>query len=380
MKAKTRRRARGSIRYRSDGRWEVRCIIGVKSDGTAHRKSKYFRSREDARAWLKESTAELALGTYYDASSIRLWQWYKQCLNTYGDSLSGYTFRGYDSIFRTHIQSSSLGGMRLSEMRNIHIQAWIGSMEGSPKSIRNRYTALRWCLRKAIANSLIATDPARGVKLPQPAKPIRRVLTAQAAAELLAKAEGHQDYTAWCFAITTGVRVSELLGLCWDSLDLKTGQYTIRREVNQDTDKSFVLADRVKTVSGYRSGYIPESVLAQLRTHRKEQLQRRLEVGDLWQEHGLVFPDSLGEIQPPNTFSTRWRRFQKKHGVEKPAGIHAFRRLFVTSMLSKGAQAWTVATVVGHADANYTRKGYTDVYENDIRDAIPSMAEELLPK
>ena len=82
-------------------------------------------------------------------------------------------------------------------------------------------------------------------------------------------------------SLLTGVRTEEARALLWSEVDLDAGTVAVYRSVRAKGD--------TKTRRSRRVLQLPAKVVAALREHRRRQTTERLQAGDMWQDHGLVF-------------------------------------------------------------------------------------------
>ena len=62
-----------------------------------------------------------------------------------------------------------------------------------------------------------------------------------------------------------------------------------------------------KTARSRRRVPLHAGVVAQLRAHRKQQIQERLQTGDQWTDTSAVFATEFGTMVDPSNSSARWR-------------------------------------------------------------------------
>ncbi len=75
-KAKKNAQGAGTIRKRSDGRWEARYTVGFDpATGKQKQKSIYGRTQKEVRERLAEITTELDNGTYIEPSKNTVAEW-----------------------------------------------------------------------------------------------------------------------------------------------------------------------------------------------------------------------------------------------------------------------------------------------------------------
>ena len=111
----------------------------------------------------------------------------------------------------------------------------------SERSILHCHRVLSEALKRAVQHRLIPANPCL---LAQSPKPVRREVQALSEAqtvELIQAAAGSWLYAPVLVAVTTGVRLGELLGLVWQDVDLAGGRLVVRRSVQRLNDQVFVL-------------------------------------------------------------------------------------------------------------------------------------------
>lgn len=99
---------------------------------------------------------------------------------------------------------------------------------------------------------------------------------------------------AFKLMITTTLRPGEALGICWDSIDLDTGELTLRRGVRREKGKA-TLVPTLKTTNAQRSLIIPAPALEAVRAQRRRVAEMKLAAKN-WPDPdpGLVTPTVNG--------------------------------------------------------------------------------------
>lgn len=92
---------------------------------------------------------------------------------------------------------------------------------------------------------------------------------------------------------TTGVRRSELLGIRWSDLNLKTGTATIRQIVI-DGPGGYGRERDQKSVASGRTVHLSARTVEVPQRHRLAQDEAREAAGLAWKDHDLVFPRGDG--------------------------------------------------------------------------------------
>jgi hypothetical protein len=113
----------GTIRWRSDGRWEARFTVGIDpGTGKQIQKSVYGATQQDVRRKLTEKLREVDTGTYRQTEKMKLGEWLDEWYQNFCKGiLKPYTCSSYEVIIRRHIKPA-LGAVRLSELNAGQVQ------------------------------------------------------------------------------------------------------------------------------------------------------------------------------------------------------------------------------------------------------------------
>ena len=112
----------GSIRKRSDGRWEARYTAGHDpKTGKQIQKSIYGKTQKEVREKLTKVLSEIDEGSYMELSKDSLSHWLDIWLKTYvAHSVKPYTVDSYTRICERHIKPA-LGRITLDQLESLSI-------------------------------------------------------------------------------------------------------------------------------------------------------------------------------------------------------------------------------------------------------------------
>src|SRR5436190_8299765 len=162
----------------------------------------------------------------------------------------------------------------------------------APKTVRKLHIALRRSLADAIRLGLVARNVAALVKPPAPARHDLVTWTADEVRTFLDEVQSDRLAPAYRLLATTGMRRGEALGLHWASVDLDTARIVVNRSLTL-VNEELVWASP-KTARSRRSLSLDPETVSVLRSHRRRQLEERLNAGDAWQDNDLVFCNEDG--------------------------------------------------------------------------------------
>ena len=152
------------------------------------------------------------------------------------------------------------------------------------------------------------------------------------------------------FAIWTGLRLGNIIGLK-------------RRDVN--------LKNRTVYIERTKNG---EPLIIPLHDRAYEVLKRRLKVKYL--EHDYVFTSPEGKPIEPNNLRRSFRITLKRAGIEN-LRIHDLRHTFGTRLAQAGVDLYTIARLLGHKDIRTTQR-YAHHSTQSLRRGIEVLSREVL--
>lgn len=378
----------GTIRKRSDGRWEARYTLGIDpKTGKQIQKSVYGKTQKEVRQKLTAITAEIDDGTYIPPDKTTVEQWLTIWLKEYmGDKKYG-TVRNYKNVCKYHI-IPYIGRYRLSELKPYTIQALYnrlgreedGKKALSPKTIHNVHGVLSKALNQAVWNEMIRSNPAQLTTRPRKTRKEITTLSDEQIQKFGALVEQDNYRAILKFILFSGVRESEAIGLTWDCIDFDRGTIRIYRQMLKRTKEAggYTLAslknDRERLLTP------PPMLLSMLKEQKREQVERRMKAGPAWrgwnsveeQKTWFVFTTEFGNHYCPQTVYAHFKKIARQIGAEK-ANVHSLRHTYAVLCLQNGDDVKTVQSNLGHATAAFTLDVYGHVSEKMKQDSAERM-------
>ncbi len=326
------------IRLLPSGRWQARY---TDADGEPHRQT--FNTKAEAKTWRDGQVADVKRGQHVASdNTITVAAWAEQWVNARPFRES--TARRYDGMISAHVEGTTLGAMRLVNVRTSHVQEWVTSRSLilAPSTLGRVFTFLQGLFKAAIADRMIVWSPCAGVSLPE-APPVVHVLVTPEQAEALATEVPARYEVLVRLLATCGLRIGEALALRAEDVDRDRQVLRVARTLDQKA-KQVGPVKRIKT--SRREVPLSSHMLALLARHQ-------LAHPPSWQYdealRGLLFTSAHGN--PLRYDSVAYKVFQP---AAKRAGVpdvtpHGLRHYAGSSMLHDGVPAATVAKVLGHS-------------------------------
>ena len=204
--------------------------------------------------------------------------------------------------------------------------------------------------------------------------------TREECAAFLEASRGERLEALYVLAVHCGLREGELLTLRWEDADLEAAKpaLLVRRTLTRGEDgRGWVVGGSTKSGKGRRVR-LTQGAVAALKQHRKRQLEERMRLAGLWQDHGLVFHNELGSLFNPSNLRNRsFKRTKARSGVREDLRFHDLRHTCATLLLREGVNAKVVSEMLGHASITITLNTYAHVLP-DMQDSAAEAMEAAL--
>ncbi len=371
----------GSITRRKDGlymaRYTVQTATGPK------RKTLYGKTRSEVAAKLSKALADREGGLTYDAGKQTVGEYLARWLsNSVRDTVRQRTYERYESIVRVHLVPT-IGPMKLKALTPDHVRGLYRDRLDAglaPRTVLHIHRTLSKALKQAVDDGLLPRNAAAPVKVPQPRRQEIRPLTCEQVRALfeVASEAGDRLEALYVVAITAGLRRGELQGLKWEDVDLgdpgANGMLQVRRTLSEP--RGGYKFEAPKSGKG-RSVRLTRRATLALREHRKRQLEERMRLATLWQDHGLVFPSGAGTPLSGGNVNRAFKALLKRAGLPPTIRFHDLRHTCATLLLRQGVNPKFVQELLGHGDVSLTLNVYSHVLP-DMGDTAAGAMDDAL--
>jgi len=263
--------------------------------------------------------------------------------------------------------NATLGDVRLGGLRAEQIATWQAELLTtlSASTVADTRTTLRAILSEAVNLDVIGSNPADRVRPPKAARSSKRALTAAEARALVAAAADDRLAATIALLFIQGWRVSEVLGLAWNDLDLEAGTATVSRASVYVDGVGMVLGPP-KTEGAEGQHLLTPVVVDFLRRRRETQDADRRIAEEAWPAHtyanrpiDLVFTTTTGGLLLRQAVAKAVAAAAERAGIDpKGLGTHSGRSTAITALYTEeGLDLADIARYVGHASPA-TTAGY----------------------
>lgn len=184
----------------------------------------------------------------------------------------------------------------------------------------------------------IAANPARGAAPAKSERKLPQILSSQEVELFLEQpecidAKGYRDHAMLELLYATGIRVSELIDLNIDHLNLSSGFLRCAKKGKERVIPLYPAA--IKALADYM-----ERVRPQLLDNPEEP---------------ALFVNMSGKRMSRQGFWKIIKHYQEKAGIQKEITPHTLRHSFAAHLLENGADLQSIQEMLGHADISSTQ-------------------------
>lgn len=230
---------------------------------------------------------------------------------------------------------------------------------------------LRMALRQAVRWQLVSTNVAEPVQKLRVQRTETTIWTPEQVTRFLKVAKRHRLYPLFFLAITTGMRKGELMALHWQDIDLESGELSVRRNLVKNPTGQYEVG-LPKTETGRRKILLSPDTISLLREHRKAEKRP----GRSPRPTDFVFTAASGNHIQHRHLDRTYRELTRLAKLPR-IRFHDLRHTAASLLIRQGVPAKVVADQLGHADASFTLKVYTHVFD-DQRAAAALPLNDLL--
>lgn len=322
-----------------------------------------FERKTDARLWIQQTEAAIREGRYFKTSETRK--------KTLGELIDKYLAerlpqRGDDrATVEPQLKwwKSKIGSYLLKDVTPTMLAEYRDKLlnepmqktgEKKPRMLSNA-TVIRYLASLSVCFSYgledlgwVESNPVRNVKKPKPERGRVRFLSDEDRKNLLVRCQADENpylYTVVVFALLTGARQSEIMGLQWKDIDFKRRRATFHDTKNGER----------RSVPLVKQAYDLLNAMSKL---------RRI-------DSSYVFARKDGK--KPMEIRKRWEKAVRDAGLED-FRFHDLRHTAASYLAMNGASLLEIADILGHKTLSMVKR-YSHLTEGHTATVLERMAE-----
>ena len=349
----------------------------------------YYSTRAEAAEALREYSSSVDKGEYIEPRKMQLSEWLRIWVEEYCCDVKYSTKIQYEGYIRNHI-NPALGSVSLCSLQPHMVQRFVNRLQYlgnkkdktlSYKTRKNIHGCLSAALEKAVKIRYLKENPATGCTIPRNDEDIGSQsvcpLDTEQIIRFTEEIHGKRFERIYLIALYTGMRLSEILGLQWDRVNLDSGELVISKQLTMKREKGSQRKLSSPKSRKVRSIIIPKAAIDVLRTQQKEQYQYRLKAGSMWDNPlNLVFTDEFGNSTPHASVEHEYKQIVTAIGLPERR-FHDLRHTFATEAIRAGVDVETVSKSLGHFSVGFTLDVYGHVTQEMKMDAAKRIQQSI---
>lgn len=367
---------RGHLEQRSKGSWTIWLELPRAADGKRQQKTITIKgTKREAEKRLTEIQRQQDTGLSVDLNRATVQEYLTSWLrDVVAIRNRPRTIESYTIIVHNHI-IPAVGSIQLAKLQPSDVQRMEAALLASGLSantVHHVHVALAKALKDAMRKGLVHRNVCQAVDPPSPGRYEVKVPDAQAIGQILTLARQTPYADVFHFIAFTGCRRGEAIAMKWENVDLDRGIVSIVETAQRIAGKGIVFQS-TKSAAGRRGIALDTGTVAMLRAHRGQQLLYRMELGEVYQDHGLVFPGPLGGPLDPSVLTRNFEKVARKAGYSG-IRLHDLRHGHAAGLIRAGTHPRVVQERLGHASAAFTMQVYGHVAAGLQADAAKAFA------
>ena len=266
---------------------------------------------------------------------------------------SNNTLQSYKRDIKQYEGYLNLNGKAYNEITNKDMKEYIEHLKEigkKPSTISRNIASIRSFYQYEVKNKTLTEDPTEGIQSPKVEKRVPSILTSNEVSLLLEQPKGSdlkgiRDKAMLEFAYATGMRVTEIISLNVEDVNLEEG-YVICK-------------------NGSKNRTIPIGKLSLKAL--KEYVNNARNVLIKNEETKALFVNVNGSRLTRQGFWKIIKYYKEQAHIAKEITPHVLRHSFATHLLQNGADLKSIQTMLGHSDILSTQV-YMQFQDDSLKD------------
>ena len=316
--------------------------------------SRTFDRKADAELWESEQRLEKTKRPSESIEPIRFKELVEIFSSVRKTRVAESTWIRYEQLIRVHLLPV-FGNQWANEIQTKEVELWFSKItkEGrlQKKTLNHILSLLKQILSWGVSRKYLYHDPSAPIERHRIEKKVIDFWDSKEASNFLNFHQDNHYYNFYLFAINTGMRKGELIGLLWDCIDLDKKLIRVCRTW---CDKS----KRIKeTTKGRKNRFIPLNPL----------LVQTLRLMARNKSSTLVFTDPRGRMIDAGHFTQRVFYKDIRKAEIRKIKFHEIRHTYASIYLQNDGSMFSLSRLMGHTTQQVTEM-YSHLKPGHLKD------------
>ena len=260
--------------------------------------------------------------------------------------------------YREYLEKNTIDYLEVKNENVINYLNYLKDLNKKPSTISRHLASIRLFYQYLLKNKKVNEDPTKGIQSPKIEKKAPSILSSQEVSLLLEQPSGEnlksiRDKAMLEFAYATGMRVTEIISLNIEDIDLNASLVTCRNGNKQ----------RIIPLGKMSLNALQEYISTARSNLIKDENEKAL------------FVNINGRRLTRQGFWKIIKYYKEQAHITKEITPHMLRHSFATHLLQNGADLKSIQTMLGHSDISSTQ-----VYMQFQDDSIKNIYKKAHPR
>ena len=252
--------------------------------------------------------------------------------------------------YKEYLNENNINYTNLKHEDIINYLEYLNSLNKKASTISRHLASIRLFCQYLVKNKIAKEDPTRGIQSPKIEKKAPNVLSSQEVSLLFEQPRGEdlksiRDKAMLEIAYATGMRVTEIISLNIDDIDLENSSVICKNENKQ----------RIIPLGKMSLQALKEYIITARPNIIKDDKEQAL------------FVNVNGRRLTRQGFWKIIKYYKEQAHITKDITPHVLRHSFATHLLQNGADLKSIQTMLGHSDISSTQV-YMQFQDDSIKD------------
>ena len=252
--------------------------------------------------------------------------------------------------YKEYLNENNINYTNLKHEDIINYLEYLNSLNKKASTISRHLASIRLFCQYLVKNKIAKEDPTRGIQSPKIEKKAPNVLSSQEVSLLLEQQRGEdlksiRNKAMLEIAYATGMRVTEIISLNIDDIDLENSSVICKNENKQ----------RIIPLGKMSLQALKEYIITARPNIIKDDKEQAL------------FVNVNGRRLTRQGFWKIIKYYKEQAHINKDITPHVLRHSFATHLLQNGADLKSIQTMLGHSDISSTQV-YMQFQDDSIKD------------
>lgn len=295
-------------------------------------------------------------------------------------SVKAKTLTSYESMYRNHIKYSTIGNIKLTELKREHLQKYFNHLLNTHlklSTIKVIKTFISIILKYAVDEDYILKNYCSSIKLPNKNEnKINKYLTDEDVQAVFDNCNDKKLLIIIKIALSTGMRINEVIALTENDFDFNNCSINVNKTLScckvfedKNNYKNQIIVTTPKSKTSNRIVYFNPNISKDIKAYISSEKERYLRVGKKYESSTLIFTDENFALLYYSSISYHLKKLFQKCNINV-SGFHTFRHTSGSKLYEMGVNIKTISEQLGHSNTNITSNIYVHLDEEKKKDAI----------